>query len=150
MSLKHLNLPRPWHRSSAKRPTDGVIATTHVQNPPQQGWTREKSTHNPCESGFVGLDFSRAHPCRGGFWTCGVAITPSVGHFAEERCYRSGRFKFFSDISRPLEGMAQCLELNWHFEGKKIFVPYSSEVWERLKWNEGNFCNFFFWQRSTV
>ena len=43
--------------------------------------------------------------------------------------------KFFSDISRPLEGMARCLELNWHFQGGKIFVPYSSEVWERLKWN---------------
>ena len=67
----------------------------------------------------------------------------SVGHFAKERCY--GMFKFFSDISRPLEAMAWCLELNWHFLERK-----SSKVWERLERNEGNFCSFFFWQRSTV
>ena len=70
--------------------------------------------------------------------------TPSVGHFVEERLYGRGKFKFFSDISSPLEAMAQCLELNWHFQGRKIFVLYSSDVRKRLEWNEGNFCSFFF------
>ena len=79
-----------------------------------------------------------------------VRATPSVGHFAEERLNGRGKFKFFSDISRPLEAMARCLELNWHFQGRKIFVLYSSEVRERLEWNEGKFCSFFSGQRSTV
>ena len=78
---------------------------------------------------------------------CDVATkpgaTPSVGHHAEERCCGRGKFKFFSDISRPFEVMARCLELNGHFQGRKIFTVYSSEVWERLEWSEGDFCSFF-------
>ena len=114
---------------------------------PSKTGARKRSLGTPCESGFVWVDFSRVHPCSGGFWTREVAAKPratSVGHFAEERCYGRGKLKNISDISRPFEATARCLELNWHFQGRKIFVPYSSEVWERLKWNEGNFCSFFF------
>ena len=61
MSLKNLNLPRPKHSSSAKWPTNGVISTSHVQNPPRQGWTRElKSTHTkPDSQGYPGNAFAR-------------------------------------------------------------------------------------------
>ena len=62
----------------------------------------------------------------------------------KERCYGRGKFKLFSNISRPLEAMARCLEVNWHFLGGKFFVLYSSEVWERLEWSEDTFCSFFF------
>ena len=104
------------------------------------------------KSGFVWVDFFHVHFWWGGFWTRDVATkpraTPTVGQFAEERLHGRGKFKFFSDISRPLEAMARCLELNWHFQGRKIFVLYLSEVWERSKWSESNFCSFFFFRAA--
>ena len=54
-----------------------------------------------------------------GFLMCSVATTPratlSVGHHEGERVHGSGRFKFLSDNSGPLEAMARCFELNWRF-----------------------------------
>ena len=38
--------------------------------------------------------------------------TPSVGHHEGERMHGSGKFKFFSDISGPLEAIARYFEFN--------------------------------------
>ena len=45
----------------------GLVATSHVQNPPQQGWTREKSTHTkPDSQGYPGNAFACALTISGG------------------------------------------------------------------------------------
>ena len=71
-----------------------------------------------------------------GFWKCGVATkpraTPSVVHCEEERFNRSTKLKFFSYFSCPLEAMAWCLELNWHFQGRKIYSLCSSILSSKL------------------
>ena len=55
-------------------------------------------TGYPYESGFASLPRGILNVRRG--------YTPSVGHFAEDRCYGRGKFKLFSDISRSLEVIA--------------------------------------------
>ena len=71
-------------------------------------------------------------------------LRQSVVHHEEKGIHGSPTIKFFSYISRPIEAMALCLELNCHFQGSEIFGLSSSKVWERLEWNEGSFYRFFF------
>ena len=151
-SLKDLNLPLRWIPSSPWWTTHWLSNYAVHSKFPWQGWPGGKSTNTkPDSQGCPGSAFAHftkkwrekhRSPSRG-FWTCSMAtkrrVTPSVAHREEERIHRRGKFKSFSDISRPLEDIARCLELNWRFQGRKIFSPCSSEVWERLEWNEGNF-----------
>ena len=151
-SLKDLNLPLRWIPSSPWWTTNWLSSYAVHSKFPWQGWPGGKSTNTkPDSQGCPGSAFAHftkkwrekhRSPSRG-FWTCSMATkpraTPSVAHREEERIHRRGKFKSFSDISRPLEDIARCLELNWRFQGRKIFSPCSSEVWERLEWNEGNF-----------
>ena len=151
-SLKDLNLPLRWIPSSPWWTTHWLSSYAVHSKFPWQGWPGGKSTNTkPDSQGCPGSAFAHftkkwrekhSSPSRG-FWTCSMATkpraTPSVAHREEERIHRRGKFKSFSDISRPLEDIARYLELNWRFQGRKIFSPCSGEVWERLEWNEGNF-----------
>ena len=155
-SLKDLNLPLRWIPSSQWWTTDWLSSYAVHSKFPWRGWPGGKSTNTkPDLQGYPGSAFAHftkkwrekhRSPSRG-FWTCSMATkpraTPSVAHRGEEQIHRRAKFKSFSDISRPLEAMARCLELKWRFQGRKIFGPCSSEVWERFEWNEGNFGDFF-------
>ena len=74
-----------------------------------------------------------------------------VGHFAEERLYRRGKFKFFSDISRPLEAMARCFEpqIDIFKEGESSFCTQARSGSD-CSGMKVIFVAFFFGQRSTV
>ena len=76
---------------------------------------------------------------------------PSVGHFAEERLYGRGKFKVFSDISRPLEAMARCFEphIDIFKEGKSSFCT-QAKFGSDCSGMKVIFVAFFFGQRSTV
>ena len=57
--------------------------------------------------------------------------------------------QFFGYIYRPLEAVAQCLELCWRFQGKRIFGLRSSEDLEWFVW-KGYFWSLFLDSRSRV
>ena len=156
-SLKDLNLPLRWIPSSPWWTTNWLSSYAVHSKFPWQGWPGGKSTNTkPDSQGYPGSAFAHftkmwrekhRSPSRG-FRTCSMATkprtTPSIAHRGEERIRRRGKFKSFSDISRPLEAMAGCLELNWRFQGRKWNLrSMFKRSLERLEWNEGKFGDFF-------
>ena len=163
-SLKDLNLPLRWIPSSPWWTTNWLSSYAVHSKFPWQGWPGGKSTNTkPDSQGYPGSAFAHftkmwrekhRSPSRG-FRTCSMATkprtTPSIAHRGEERIRRRGKFKSFSDISRPLEAMAGCLELNWRFQGRKwnlrsMFKRSLGAIgveWRKIWW-------FFFEQRSRA
>ena len=163
-SLKDLNLPLRWIPSSPWWTTHWLSNYAVHSKFPWQGWPGGKSTNTkPDSQGYPGSAFAHftkmwrekhRSPSRG-FRTCSMATkprtTPSIAHRGEERIRRRGKFKSFSDISRPLEAMAGCLELNWRFQGRKwnlrsMFKRSLGAIgveWRKIWW-------FFFEQRSRA
>ena len=67
--------------------------------------------HSPANLVLHGLILSPVHPCQGEFEPAAWLPSQSV----MSRMHGSGKFKFFSDVFRPLESLdakARCLELN--------------------------------------
>ena len=163
-SLKDLNLPLRWIPSSPWWTTNWLSSYAVHSKFPWQGWPGGKSTNTkPDSQGYPGSAYAHftkmwrekhRSPSRG-FRTCSMATkprtTPSIAHRGEERIRRRGKFKSFSDISRPLEAMAGCLELNWRFQGRKwnlrsMFKRSLGAIgveWRKIWW-------FFFEQRSRA
>ena len=163
-SLKDLNLPLRWIPSSPWWTTNWLSSYAVHSKFPWQGWPGGKSTNTkPDSQGYPGSAFAHftkmwwekhRSPSRG-FRTCSMATkprtTPWIAHRGEERIRRRGKFKSFSDISRPLEAMAGCLELNWRFQGRKwnlrsMFKRSLGAIgveWRKIWW-------FFFEQRSRA
>ena len=163
-SLKDLNLPLRWIPSSPWWTTNWLSSYAVHSKFPWQGWPGGKSTNTkPDSQGYPGSAFAHftkkwrekhRSPSRG-FRTCSMATkprtTPSIAHRGEERIRRRGKFKSFSDISRPLEAMAGCLELNCRFQGRKwnlrsMFKRSLGAIgveWRKIWW-------FFFEQRSRA
>ena len=163
-SLKDLNLPLRWIPSSPWWTTNWLSSYAVHSKFPWQGWPGGKSTNTkPDSQGYPGSAFAHftkkwrekhRSPSRG-FRTCSMATkpraTPSIAHRGEGRIRRRGKFKSFSDISRPLEAMAGCLELNCRFQGRKwnlrsMFKRSLGAIgveWRKIWW-------FFFEQRSRA
>ena len=76
----------------------------------------------PCEYSFVLVDFSPIHPCWADFhraeWRSQWVVRHEKEPFHGSEALSSNRLPS-TYISRPLEAMARCLELNWRFQLRK-------------------------------